>query len=83
MFRGSEEEASAMLSRITSEFYGISDEMKRDIYNTLSPVAWMTVADIVEDTDYKRCDVSRALTLMDGIVTKTSGEAVMYRREIA
>ena len=81
MFQGTKEEASAILTRITEEYYGISEEMKKTIYDTLSPVAWMTVTDIVEDTNFKRCDVSRTLGLLEGVATKTSGEAVMYRRE--
>ena len=81
MFKGTDDEANDVLAQITEEYYGITDDMKEKIYNALSPVAWMSIMDIAEDTNINKGDVTHALGLIDGVITKTSGVLVLYRRE--
>ena len=80
MFEGTDKEAEEALDQVTSEYYNISDEMKRTVYNSLSSVAWMSVSDVMDDTHYNRCDVARTLGLLEGVTTKTSGVLMLYKR---
>lgn len=81
-FPGTPEEADKVLRRLTAEHYGISDEMKETVYNTLSSVAWMSVGDIMDDTNLDKSDIAHTLYLLDGVVSKNNGEFVLYRRAI-
>lgn len=80
-FGGSPEDAEKALAEITSEYYNISEDMKKAVMDSLSSVAWMSVSDIMDDTCYNRCDVVRTLGLLEGVTTKTNGVLVLYKRD--
>lgn len=80
MFEGTKEEADKVLAKVTEEYYGVTDEMKEKVYNSLSSVAWMSVSDVMDDTKFSRCDVAHTLGLLEGVITKTNGVLVLYRR---
>ena len=74
------EERAATLRAATIEYYNISPDMISKVHSSLSSTGWMSVFDIAEDTDLYHMDVSKALTLMDDVVSKETGMGTLYRR---
>ena len=74
------EERAATLRAATIEYYNISPDMISKVHASLSSTGWMSVFDIAEDTDLYHMDVSKALTLMDDVVSKETGMGTLYRR---
>ena len=74
------EEREATLRKATIEYYGISPDMMGKVHDSLSSTGWMSVFDIAEDTELYHMDVSKALSLMDDVVSKETGMGTLYRR---
>lgn len=73
------EERRRIFIEATVEYYGLSDETINKVRNSLSPVGWMSVSDIVEDTQLESLEVVKALAVMDNIMIKERGSSVFYR----
>lgn len=77
--QGTPEEILNLKKQVMHDYYGISADMYTRVEDTLSPVGWMTVGDISDDTGIERLNVSRVLSVLPTVVTKSTGSVTMYR----
>lgn len=77
--QGTPAEILKLKKQVMYDYYGISSDMYSKIEDTLSPVGWMTVGDISDDTGIERLDVSRILSVLPSVVTKSTGSVTLYR----
>ena len=77
--QGTPEEILQIKTQVMYDYYGISPNMCGQVKNTLSPIGWMTVGDISDDTGIERLNVSRILSILPNVVSKGSGSVTMYR----
>ena len=76
---GTPEEILQIKAQVMHDYYGISSDMCGQVKDTLSPIGWMTVGDISDDTGIERLNVSRILSILPDVVSKGSGSVTMYR----
>ena len=80
--QGTEEEIFELKSRVVSKCFDLSPEMCVQVRSALSPIGWLSVADVSEDTGIERLDVSRILSILPDVVCKGTGSVTMYRLKV-
>ena len=79
--KGTDKEIFDLKSKVVSTYFGISQDMQKKVYGALSPIGWMSVTDIADDTGVERLNVSRILSILPGVVCKGTGSITLYRLE--
>ena len=79
--KGTEKEIFELKNKIVSGYFGLSPDEIHHVHLSLSPVGWMSVADISDDTGIERISVSRILSILPGVVSKGMGSITLYRLE--
>ena len=79
MVQGTDDEIFRLKSEVVSSYFDISQDMCHKVQCALSPVGWMSVADISDDTGVERLNVSRILSIMPNVVCKGTGSITLYR----
>ena len=76
---GTPEEISKLRAEVISDYFGISPDTWERVMNSLSPIGWMSVTDISDDTGVEKLRVSRILSALPNVVSKGSGTVTLYR----
>ena len=76
---GTHEEITRMKAQVISDYFGIPPETWIRVQHSLSPVGWMSVSDISDDTGVEKLRVSRILAALPNVVSKGSGTVTLYR----
>lgn len=78
--RGTKEQIETTRKRVVMDYYGIDQEVIDTLYDHLSPVGWISITDISNDTGLKVNKISAALSIMEDVVKTTSGHTNLYAR---
>lgn len=78
--KGTKEQIEATRKRVVMDYHGIDQEVIDTLYEHLSPVGWISITDISNDTGLKVNTISAALSIMDDVVKTTSGHTNLYAR---
>lgn len=77
-----EEEVRKMRYDLIHEFFGISDDMCAKIEGALSPIGWLSVADLSEDTGIEIFNVTKVLSILPNVVSRGTGSVSLYRLKV-
>ena len=77
--KGTDDEIFKLKNYVVSGYFGLSVDEIECVHGSLSPIGWMSVADIADDTGIERIGVSRILSILPDVVTKSTGSVTMYR----
>lgn len=75
------EDIQCTRSNILRECHGITDEMERNVINSLSTVGWFSVMDVCDLTGYRKNDVMTILRTSDDILKKTANSSTLYMKK--
>lgn len=79
-FYGNEDDAERVTRKVIREYYGITDDDTKRMYDLLSPAGWLSVPDLVEESGRTRSKVTRTLRVMDGVDKSIIDASTFYRR---
>lgn len=65
---------------VIRDYYKIDEEIVSTLYNSLSPIGWVSITDISQDTGLKVNTISAALSIMDDVIKTVSGHTNLYAR---
>lgn len=77
---GTPDDLARLRKEVVMDYYDISDEMMEILHAHLSPVGWVSVTDISNDTGWRINMISAALSVMDDVVKMTSGHTSLYSK---
>ena len=79
---GTEQEIFDLKAKVVSKCFDLSPDMCTRVQSALSPIGWLSVADVSEDTGIERLDVSRILSILPDVICKGTGSVTMYRLKV-
>ena len=79
MVSANDEELAELRKNVVLGYFGLSADMCVQVREALSPIGWMSVADISDDTGIERLDVSHILSILPDVLSKGTGSITLYK----